>query len=366
MRHSYYINGRQRTEDDTIKWNENAWDERDEQGILIYNVSQVSYKEVDTLPGFMLISFVNGESKCFASENCLLDLSNYYNRLQSLGYETSIGNLIRERMEQNGKPFKYCFVCCSQIFIQYTSNQKTAAELKELWEKQNPVFKQQVRRAAERKFKNHRIIELKDFETPDELTADEIVLQKQIEEKVSRMLGTGYLEVSIPKLNFKDKFCSSTPQDALKELLFSLCTPEKRPAPRHIKLLRDENGGCFKLSEIHCLINGDGEFEQRLENEAFIQKKALTFPETCGYFKLTFPNHKVFISYSQNLRRRLTEILKGIYTPTDAAHRRTWWDEAFTWDKNAAHTVIEFWECENYKFAARTAISQLTEEEKIF
>lgn len=339
----YYLNGREIKDEDFVIINPDVKEEYDEDGKVIVNLQQYKWKEIDTKPAFYLFSFSNGMYYAGSTKNMLSRLTQHYNDFNTIGitdWHQKAGNLIRERMNALGstKGFKYAFVCCVKIFVQYTSSLKMAEALEKAWlhnvkeEGQdkfyyNSVFYSKtnieekpeqiidtfkVQKEAEKLFKGRTVVNNIPF-IEKEYTEEEKNILEQIDKYIEKMPNTGEILITIPELRWEYICVALDAHKYAKSLLRDLMLPDVDSSIPLIHSARIRNGGVFSLKQLRLYINGNEDFYWFSRNCNQVKYEVRNLPKTSGVYILTFPSGKQYIGSSKNIQRRVGEHLRGLY-----------------------------------------------------
>lgn len=395
----YYINGRTIKDEDFVSVNPKVQEVYDDDGEIIYDLKQYTWKEVDTYPAFYLFAFSNGMYYAGSTKNMLSRLTQHYNDFNSFAktdWHKKVGDIIRERQSSygRGKGFKYSFCCCTKIFIQYTSSLKVAEELEKRWlqniktEKKDFLYYNtlfytgrneervsskttdsfKIQKEAEKIFKGRKVFDNVSFEK-NELTPEEKEILQLINEKVEKMPKAGMIEISISKIRWDYVAVAKDAHLVAKYLLQQLMLPNVTSSVPEIKSARYRNEGPFNLKDIYIFIDGNTDIIYAEKNPHELKYIVSSLPTSAGVYTLTFPNGKQYIGSSNNIQRRVREHLRGIFCKcigyTEADFKNTkypeWYRECLRElgrNKSVKQVKIDFFETEDYKIKEEEKIKQ--------
>lgn len=286
-------------------------------------------------------------------------LTEHYNAFKDLNqtdWHRTIGDLIREKEKITGKSFKYCFVCCVKIHLQYyeCSFEELKLILKTIPENERSNYYNNFNKIG--RLKTPTKIEIKSSFNKE----PSIPISNEILKLIEPLSSIGNIHIKFPdgdELIFK----TVSPQSLLKRILSQLTTTNTKvySSPELESKVLD-NGMPFKLQELKFYIDGDPTYSNQQQIVKDISSLAATIPNNRGVFEFQFSNGKRFIGSSKSMSRRTKEILNHLLIKKKAIIK---WEQQVLLDYHYQLKIddikILYNECCDYKEEAKKLINQV-------
>lgn len=286
-------------------------------------------------------------------------LTEHYNAFKDLNqtdWHRTVGDLIREKEKITGKSFKYCFVCCVKIHLQYCecSFEELKLILKTIPENERSNYYNNFNKIG--RLKTPTKIEIKSSFNKE----PSIPISNEILKLIEPLSSIGNIHIKFPdgdELIFK----TVSPQPLLKRILSQLTTANTRvySSPELESKVLD-NGMPFKLQELKFYIDGDPTYSNQQQIVKDISSLAATIPNNRGVFEFQFSNGKRFIGSSKSMCRRTKEILNHLLIKKKAVIK---WEQQVLLDYHYQLKIddikILYNECCDYKEEAKKLINQV-------
>ena len=211
-------------------------------------------------------------------------LTEHYNAFKDLNqtdWHRTIGDLIREKEKITGKSFKYCFVCCVKIHLQYCecSFEELKLILKTIPENERSNYYNNFNKIG--RLKTPTKIEIKSFFNKE----PSIPISNEILKLIEPLSPIGNIHIKFldgDELIFK----TVSPQSLLKRILSQLTTANTKvySSPELESKVLD-NGMPFKLQELKFYIDGDPTYFNQQQIVKDISSLAATIPNNRGVFE---------------------------------------------------------------------------------